>query len=335
MLNAIETNNKSCNIIDISNRNKYNGTGFDFNSLLPKSEQLSKHELEEIENIEKQQITGQGDDCIPLEILNKLLNYFLEKRDFRSVLWITLQANTGLRYVDVSKLRKIDLINNNDMFRESVFDIEQKTGKKRTNFINNSIKMATLLYLWDNPQIQALDYLIVADKKASYKGYEKETYINKEGKIRAVRRNGKYVYKTDAYGNKIPKPLSLSRTSEIMRDALINGLGVSIKNDKRTCKNSDSCLKLASHSLRKAYASAVVDYFIKQFDSDKEYAHAAAMEQLQYDLNHSSRRMTYHYIGDYVETKRKINMSMNLGIEVIQPFFENEVKLRGDYKNGK
>ena len=319
-----------CNVIDISKRNN-DIVDYDFDSLIPKTEQLTEAELVEILDIEERQRFGQGDDNMPIEILNGLLKYFLTKRDFRSALWITLQANTGLRYVDISKFRKIDLINEHDVFRDSVLESEQKTGKKRINFINDAIKMATLLYLWDNPQIRPLDLLIVANKNAPYKGYEKETYINDKGKKRPLRRNGKYVYKLDSNGNKIPMPLSLSQANAIMKDALIVGLKISIKNDKRTKSEKGACLRLASHSLRKAYSAAVVNYFEHQYDSDKEYAHAAAMEQLQYDLNHSSRRMTYHYIGDYVETKRKINMNMNLGINILQKFFEQE-KLKHNFK---
>ena len=68
------------------------------------------------------------------------------------------------------------------------------------------------------------------------------------------------------------------------------------------------------------------------FDKDIAYAKAAAMEQLMYDLNHSSRAMSYHYVKDYEETKRKINMRMNLGAEVLRGYFEKE---RQEYLNKK
>lgn len=320
MLNQLA---QSCNIIEL-NRKNLEGSEIDFNALIPKADNLSDYELDEIELIESAQRAGQGCDRMPLDILNGLLTYFLEKRDFRSVLWVTLQANTGLRYVDISNFRKIDLINENNQFRESVLETERKTGKKRINFINDSIKMATLMYLWDNPQIQALDLLFTAGKNANNKGYERETYIDDTGRERLLRVNGKYVYKLDENGNKIAKPLSRWQASSIMHDALINGLGIAIKNDKRTKSSSNAYLKLATHSLRKAYSEAVIDYYVKLFDKDIAYATAAAMEQLEYDLNHSSRAMTYHYVGNYVETKRKINMAMNLGIEVLRPYFEAE-----------
>lgn len=312
-----------CNHIDISVRDIPEDV-IDFDSLIPESDNLSDDELAEIARVEEKQKAGQGTDSMPMSIYNGLLEYFLNKRDFRTVLWLTLQANTGLRYSDICKFRKIDLLNEHNKFRESILQTERKTGKKRVNFINDAVKMAALMYLWDNPQIKPLDLLITANKSAKRKGYEMETYIDKNGKEKALKVNGKFVYKLDEYGNKIPKALSRAQACKVLRDGLIYGLGVSIKNDGRTKNNDEAYLTLASHSLRKAYSQAVIEQFVNMFDSDLAYAHAAAMEQLQYDLNHSSRAMSYHYIGDYVETKRKINMNMNLGIDVLREYFKVE-----------
>lgn len=322
-------NAMKCNHFDISIKLQ-SETSFDFDALVPDVDQLTSEEELAIAEAEAKLKERQGFDCMPMEILNGLLKYFLDKRDFRSVFWIVLQANTGLRYSDVIKYRRIDLLNEHNKFRESILEQERKTGKQRVNFINDVIKMATLMLLWENPSIKPLDLLISAqyNPKARNKGWLKETYIDEKGKKHCLRINGKFVYILDENGNKIPEALKRNRSAEIMRDALIEGLGISIKNDGRTSSNDSAYLKLATHSLRKAYSAGVVNQFVKMFDSDLAYAHAAAMEQLQYDLNHSSRAMTYHYIGDYVETKRKTNMAMNLGLEVILPYFEVEKNKR-------
>ena len=323
----LENLKETCRVIDISQREQSeNSFDFDFDSLIPEVEQLTPEEEQAIVEAESKLKERQGFDCMPMEILNGLLKYFLNKRDFRSVFWIVLQANTGLRYSDVIKYRRIDLLNEHNKFRESILEQERKTGKQRVNFINDAIKMAALMLLWENPNIKPLDLLISAqyNSKAHNKGWVKETYINEKGKKRCLRVNGKYVYILDENGNRIPEALKRNRSAEIMRDALIDGLGISIKNDRRTSANDSAYLKLATHSLRKAYSAGVVNQFVQLFDSNLAYAHAAAMEQLQYDLNHSSRAMTYHYIGDYIETKRKINMRMNLGIEILKPYFDIE-----------
>ena len=301
---------------------------FDFNALIPETQELSANELEAIAQFEDEQNAGQGTDAMPLIIFNKLLTYFLDKKDYRSALWIVLQANTGLRYVDISHYKRIDLINEFGSFRESILETERKTGKKRVNFINDAIKMATLLYLWQNPDIKPMDYLLVAGTNAKRKGYEIETYIGSDGKEHCLKNGSHYVYKLDANGNKIPKPLSRGQACSIMRDALIKGLGIHIRNDQRTKRSEAAYLYLASHSLRKAYAAAVVNEYVDMFDKDLAYAQTAAMEQLQYDLNHSSRAMTYHYTSNYVKTKEKINMKMNLGADVLRPYFEAELAKR-------
>ena len=301
---------------------------FDFNALIPKASELSEAELKAIAQFEDEQNAGQGTDAMPIELFNRLLTYFLDRKDYRSALWITLQANTGLRYIDVAEYKRIDLINEFNNFRESILETERKTGKKRVNFINDAIKMATLLYVWQNPNIKPMDYLLAAGANAKRKGYEIETYIDADGKERCLKNGAHYVYKLDAFGNKIPKPLSRGQSCKIMRDAFINGLGISLKNDNRTKGNEDAYLNLASHSLRKAYAAAVTEQYVQMFDKDLAYAHAAAMEQLQFDLNHSSRAMTYHYTSDYIATKKKINMKMNLGADVLRPYFETELTKR-------
>lgn len=320
-----------CNKVDITPRIIQDV--IDFNELIPKND-LTAAEIADIVTVEEHQVIEQGTDKMPSEIFNGLLNYFLEKGDYRSALWVTLQANTGLRYKDVVKFRKIDLINEHDLFRTSIVVPEQKTKKKRINFVNDSIKMATLMYLWNYPDIKPLDYLIgsEANPKAHNKGYEKETYIDANGKKRCVKINGKFVYKLDANGNKIPTPVSRQQSSQIMRDALVHGLNVSIRNDQRTKSNDNAYLYLASHSLRKTYSECVVDVYVKLFDENVAYAKVAAMEFLMYDLNHSSRAMSYHYIKDYEDTKRTINMRMNLGIEVLRGYFETE---RQKYLNKK
>ena len=301
---------------------------FDFNALIPETQELTGAELKAIAQFEDAQNAGQGKDAMPIELFNKLLKYFLDKGDLRSALWIVLQANTGLRYIDIAQYKRIDLINEFNNFRESILEVERKTGKKRVNFINDAIKMATLLYVWQNPDLKPMDYLLTAGANAKRKGYEIETYIDDKGKERCLKVNNHFVYKLDANGNKIPKPLSRAQSCAIMRDAFIKGLSISLKNDQRTKGNEDAYLNLASHSLRKAYAAAVVNEYVSMFNKDLAFAQTAAMEQLQYDLNHSSRAMTYHYTSNYVANKKKINLKMNLGADVLRPYFEAELAKR-------
>ena len=316
--------NPNCVVVDISKRNTVDYDDFDFDSLIPDTAELSGEELSLVSEVNSKLKERQGKDPMPIDIYNELLRYFLEKRDFRTVLMIVLQANTGLRYSDISRFRRIDIIDENNRFRSSIVDIEKKTGKQRVNFLNSAVKMAALMHSWNSPKQKPFNPLITAT--GNNKGWLKEKYKDVDGKEKCLRVNGKYVYVLDENGDKIPTPLDLKSANRIIKDGIISGLGVPLKNDCRTSSDKTACLNIATHSLRKAYAAAVVEQYVNFFDHDIAYAHAAAMEQLQYDLNHSSRKATYHYVGDYVEMKAKINMKMNLGIEILAPYFENERK---------
>jgi hypothetical protein len=181
--------------------------------------------------------------------------------------------------------------------------------------------------LLQNSDISPTDYLITSNGRR--KGYELETYTDINGKQKPIRVNGKYVYKTDKNGNKIPKPLSRSQSENIMKTIIIEYLGKSLKNDKR-CKGDPDCVgKICTHSIRKLYAWAVTNAFISQFDSDVAYAHAAALSFLSQDFGHSSEAMTLHYSKDYENLKHQIITSMNLGISVLEKYFSYYIIQKG------
>lgn len=311
---------QGCNIIEI-NRKNLEGSKIDFNSLIPQTDDLTEEEVEKVLEVSEKQRDSQGMDSIPIEVYNAMLAYCLDHRDFRTALWLVIMANTGLRYKDSVKFRRIDFIDENNRIRNSILRTEQKTGKQRVIFINDAMKMALLMHLW-NGDYKPLDYLIVAEGK--FKGYEMETYIDEYGRTKVVRKNGKYVYRLDENGNKIPKPLSISQSTVILKKLMVNALGINIKNE-RSCRNKDDALlKICTHSLRKCYSDAVIKTFSEIYDGQEAYTKAAAMEQLRYDLNHSSVAMGYHYVKDYEKTKKEINLRMNLGIEVLEKYFEAE-----------
>lgn len=311
---------QSCNIIEV-NRKNLEGSSIDFNALIPKTDDLTEEEYEEVMAVAEKQKHSQGMDKLPMEIYNSMLEYCLKKRDFRTVLWLVIMANTGLRYSDSVKFRRIDLIDENNRIRESILRTEQKTGKQRVIFVNDAIKMALLMHLW-NGNFRPLDLLITSEGK--FKGYEMETYVDEYGHTKALRKNGKYVYKLDEHGRRIPKPLSHSRSQTILKDILVNALGVNIKNVKSCKDKDDALLQICTHSLRKCYSDTMIKKFSEIYDGYDACVKAAAMQQLRYDLNHSNVAMGYHYVKDYEETKKEINKRMNLGIEVLGKYFEAE-----------
>lgn len=310
-----------CNIYNITPAERtVSSEAYDFNSLVPQAEPCDYEVLQQYAEKQKE---SQGMDVLPPDLYSQMLENCLERRDFRSTFFLVAMANFGLRHSDVVKLRRIDLIDEHNRIREKVLIQEKKTSKQRIVFINDAVKMA-LLMLLNNSSISPTDYLISSN--GNRKGYELETYIDQNGKTKTLRINGKYVFKLDENGNRIPKPLSRSQSENIMKDIIIENLGYALKNDKR-CKDEPDCIgKICTHSIRKLYGWAVTQAFINQFDSDIAYAHAAALSFLSQDYGHSSTTMTLHYSKDFDNLKRQINLSMNLGADVLEKYFAEEAK---------
>lgn len=306
-----------CNVINISPQER---TTYNFNEFVPETEPCDYDVM--MTYAEKQKET-QGMDVLPLDLYCQMLENCLIRRDFRSAFFLTSMANFGLRHSDIVKLRRIDLVDEHNRIRDKVLIQEKKTSKQRVLFVNDAVKMSLLLLL-NNSNITPTDYLITSN--GNRKGYVTETYIDETGREKALRVNGRIVYKTDKNGNKIPKPLSRSQSENIMKDIIITNLGYALKNDKR-CKNDPDCIgKICTHSIRKLYGWAVTEAFINQFDSDIAYAHAAALSFLSQDYGHSSEAMTLHYSKDFETLKQKINLHMNLGADVLEKYFKSEVE---------
>lgn len=290
-------------------------SSINFNDFVPEAEPC---DVEIMKAYADKQKESQGMDVMPIDLYELMLENCLSRQDYRSTFFLVAMANFGLRHSDVVKLRRIDLVDENNHIRNQILLQEKKTSKQRVLFVNNAVKMALLLLL-NNSNISPTDFLISSNGKR--KGYEIETDEN--GK--SIRINGKYVFKLDENGNKIPKPLSRSQSENIIKGIIIENLGFALKNDKRCAGDPDAIGKICTHSIRKLYGWAVTEAFINQFDSDVAYAHAAALSFLSQDYGHSSEAMTLHYSKDYENLKRKIVLNMNLGIEVLEKYFKEEV----------
>lgn len=304
-----------CNVIEI--RPSGISTLYDFDSLIP----LVDCNDVAVSEYSVKQKRSQGMDVLPLDLYNQMLENCLENGKYRTAFWITAMANFGLRHSDVTQFRRIHLIDEHNKFRDQILLQEQKTSRQRVVFVNKAVKMALLMHLWHS-DIEPTDFLIASQGRR--KGYELE--IGADGK--AIRDKGKYIYKLDEHGNKIPKPLSLSMSEKLMKNIIVENLGIALKNDWRT-KNDPECIgKICTHSLRKLYGWGVEQYFIHNFDSDIAYAHAAALQFLSLDYGHSSVSMTLHYSKDHEKQKREIVLNMNLGLPILEKYFAKEYSER-------
>lgn len=309
--NAIQ---KNCNVYDISNRNIITvDDDMDFDSLLPRVDGNIDYDAEELNEYQQKQKHTQGMDVLPLDLFKAMLHHCLFRKDFRTAFWLTAQANTGLRYSDIIKLRRADFVETNgaeEKIRKQILIQEKKTDKQRMIYINKAIKETLLMLLW-NKDIKPMHYLITSDSRN--KGYETEKYIDSTGHEKTLRKNGRIVYKLDEQGNKIPKPLSRKASEEVMKKTISEIL------------MSDDCGKYNTHSLRKLYGKAITESFVNSYKSEEMNARSAAMHFLSQDYGHSSEAMTTRYSKDFDEMKHDIVMNMNLGLDVIEPFFQEEM----------
>lgn len=308
---------KQCHIVEFD-RLDYGTTLYDFDSLIPLKE---TGDIEKFNEYAAKQKRSQGMDVLPLDLYNQMLENCLMNGAYRTAFWLTAMCNFGLRHSDVVKFRRIDFIDENNKFRDQILIQEKKTDHQRVIFINKAVKMALLMHLWHS-NIEPLDFVIAS--QGNRIGYE--LLYDENGK--AIREKGKYIYKRDDNGNLIPKPLSRSMSEKIMKKIIVENLGIALKNDWRT-KNDPDCIgKICTHSLRKLYGWGIEQYFIGHFDSDVAYAHAAALQFLSLDYGHSSVAMTLHYSKDHEKQKREIVMDMNLGLPILEKYFEKEYALR-------
>ncbi len=307
---------EKCQVIEI--RPSGISTLYDFDSLIPQTE---NNNIEEVSQYAAKQKASQGMDILPIDLYNQMLENCLESGAYRTAFWITAMANFGLRHSDVIQFRRIHLIDENNKFRDQILLHEKKTSRMRVVFVNRAVKMALLMHLWHS-DIEPMDFLIASQGRR--KGYELE--IGADGK--AKRDKGKYIYKLDEYGNKIPKPLSIDMSEKIMKNIIIDNIGLALKNDKRTKDDPDCIGKICTHSLRKLYGWGIEQYFINQFDSSIANAHAAALQFLSLDYGHSSLAMTLHYSKDHENQKREIVTKMNLGLPILEKYFAKEYALR-------
>lgn len=312
MIHKLKEN--ECQIIDISDR--LGNDDIDFDDLVPDAN-IQDGDYQRIKELEKRRAEKIGMDSLPEEVFNQVLETCFKQggyKGFRDALFFVTQANWGVRCSDARIIKRIDFLNEHNKFRESCLFSELKTGKPRTMYINDAIKMCVLMVTW-NGDFSPLDWLIISD--GGYKNYRK-LKDPKTGKPLKI--NGDFQYELDENGNKILDPLSYSRIYNLISKKLVDDLGIQLKG-RENCTNGK--VRYATHSLRKLYSNKVEQLFQEMY-GDMGQAHTAAMQFLNWDLNHSNLVTTSRYCGDFESIKKNIDMNMNLGYDVIKKYYNIE-----------
>ena len=312
MLENLKAN--ECNIIELFPEKKRDFSAMIPQSILPNTEK----ELNEVINIEDNMADSEGMDAMPEPIFNAVIESLLEKGKTRDALMYILQANFGIRHSDLIKLKLINLIDIDGNFRDKVNWCEQKTGKTRQYIINDAVKAATIIYLRNHADKKLTDFLFTAEGRN--KGYKKVTYKDENGKVKALRQNGKFVYARDENGNLIPEPTRREQAENTLKDALI-AIGVKLKNDRR-CKGGQ--YKLNTHSLRKEYSEKFSEVAHELKASGKLNVDADVLALVQLDLRHSSMQTTMRYNHSFDRIKEVVCQNMNIGLRVLEKYISQK-----------
>ena len=256
----------------------------------------------------------EGMDAMPESIFNALLEKLLEQNKTRDMLMFVIQANLGIRFSDLTKLKLIQFIDVDGQFRRKVTFGEQKTSKVRSFYINDAIKAGLVVYLKNHSDKKLTDYLFTSEGK--HKGYKKQTYIDDRGKQKALRINGKYVYQRDENGNLIPEPVRRDHEEKVLKNTLIS-LGIKLKNDKRC---TDGEYKLNTHSARKLYSEKFSEVAYKLKHNGDLNIDANILALVQLDLRHSSMQTTMRYNKSFDRVKEIVCNKMNLGLSILNKY---------------
>lgn len=301
-MNAVR---QECRFFDIGKSKSID----DFDSLIPQSV-VNGNTFDEADDIQERDA---GVDALPEHMFNEVLEKLLTRKKHMYALMLVCQGNLGLRFSDISQFKLNQFIGADGKFREHIYWAEKKTSKKRLCLINDSIKAALIIFMRNvNISIDEPLFWSGYDADSRNAGYVKKQHIDENGKSKAVRINGKYVYETDENGNKIKEKLTLSPYAKTLKKTLAD-CGYSADLD---CKK----IRIASHSLRKAYAEKFSDtaYAMKQngeikFDSDIQ-------NLVQLDLMHTQAQTTLRYCKEFDRTKEQVCQQMNLGLEILKEY---------------
>ena len=95
----------------------------------------------------------------------RLKKYFLDNKNYRDYLIITIGLNTALRVSDILELRWLNVINfNNIDIKDHICITEKKTGKNAIIYINHSCQKAIWMYYNALDSIIADDYIFTTTK---------------------------------------------------------------------------------------------------------------------------------------------------------------------------
>lgn len=259
-------------------------------------------ERELIEKRRKVQQQRIGMDSFPIHIYNAMLEDLCANNKWRDVMYLTCQANWGLRCGDMVNIRVQDLFTENCTFKDKFYLIEEKTKDTRKTkqtrmCVNNeAVRIAVTLFLMNNRDKRMYDYLFTSE--SNNKVYETVDGIN------------------------IQKPLTHTALENVIKDT-VRSFGIKLMNG---AEKNDEGLKLNTHSLRKTFGEVFKSTSAEMLSNGMLEADEQAFQMAQLAFGHSSAKITQRYVGAVDEIIYNVVNQMNIGKDILEKYYRKVVE---------
>lgn len=215
--------------------------------------------------------------------INKLISHLLYTHQYRDAMLFVVGFNFGIRVSDLRKVRFRDVLkmNNSEVqFKESFVISEQKTGKKKEVYINDTVKRIISIYLSNTKRknLSLDDYLFTSESNNQQVSFDIKS--------------GKY----------LTEPLDPRSINRIIKKHTgtvnING-------------------NMSSHTLRKTCGFHISIQEKSKLTANTNFRN---LMHLMKFYNHSNILTTLDYIGFTGEEIKHIYENLNLGLDAILEF---------------
>ena len=315
---------------------------------IPQMTAKTEAERSYYENMTEAQRRTKGMDKIGMETFDELVTYYIKHRQYRNAMYLILQANYGMRFSDVVRLRFCHICNADGTIKES-FTLpngELKTRKVNVYYNNSATKYIIKLYLAHNRNVTMYDYLFTSESNNNgnwltlEQTEAKEMYGNdierlkvKLGKCKNPEKAEQITAKIEELKQKmaeyhsespdrhkmIQQPICHDTANIIIIKDGLKRIGIKPLNCKKgDLPNAD--IKLGTHSFRKAFG----DYFYRVgFElkekgvTDVQILDSTLMKLLQGKFMHSDSATTQIYNEIEEKAFRAICARLDIGFAAL------------------
>lgn len=216
--------------------------------------------------------------------INRILDYFLTKKQYRNLLLFTMGINFGLRCGDLLQLKFGHVLNKDYSFKNQITLIEEKNKNVRTCYMNQFVVDAVQMYIdslsTSISEINLNDYLFTSLSNSNSVNYYNTLHCKSSastGKPIQVKRNPS-------------SSIQVKSVEKMLKKVINDELGINVH--------------AGTHLMRKTFAYQVI---MNAPDRNR------AIEFLQRILGHKSPFTTLYYAGVTSEEQQKVCQNLYKG----------------------